>query len=161
MKIKQSLNNKFVIIFSIYKNIAHHLIPIKNFILQHIEDHFFETIWITIQYKSISLIYSEIDLITDVFEIFQWDVFVLDWFHIRETFYKIKVLLSSYLSQSRIWRFLQQVKYNCQTVKWDFCLSESFQIESIQIKKINEHRTSQTYKRSVRALILDCQDHYN
>lgn len=57
-------------IFSIYKDISHNFISIEYLILKHVKDHFFKTIWISIEHKSVSLIYSEINLIAHILEVF-------------------------------------------------------------------------------------------
>lgn len=161
MQIKQSFNNELLMDLSINDDVSDDFISIKYFIFEHIKNHFLKSIWISTEYDSISLINRKIYVITNILEIFQWNFFVLDWSKIRETFYKIKMLLSSHLSPSRIWRFSQHVKYNSQTIKWYFSFSKSFEIESVQIEQIDKHSDPQTYKWCVCALILDSQDHYH
>lgn len=70
MKEKQFVDDKLPFYLAIDDDISFDFITIKNIILQHVKDNFFETIGISTHYNSIPFVYFETDLIANIFEIF-------------------------------------------------------------------------------------------
>lgn len=70
MKEKQFVDDKLPFYLAIDDDISFDFITIKNIVLQHVKDNFFETIRISTHYNSVTFVYFKTDFIANIFEIF-------------------------------------------------------------------------------------------
>jgi len=70
VKEKQFVDDKLPFYLAIDDDISFDFITIKNIVLQHVKDNFFETIRISTHYNSVTFVYFETDFIANIFKIF-------------------------------------------------------------------------------------------
>jgi len=70
VKEKQFVDDKLPFYLAIDDDISFDFITIKNIVLQHVKDNFFETIRISTHYNSVTFVYFKTDFIANIFEIF-------------------------------------------------------------------------------------------
>lgn len=142
MKVKQPINMKLSLYLPIDQQISFDFSTIKELIIKNIEKYFLEGVAVTTDHQSIPSLDLHIYLITDIFEVakrYLSELNGLDEFYQFDLFW----LKDSHdLSWGGMRLIVEEVHAEGETKEGDFCLSEGFEVEGVEIHEIDEHAAS-------------------